>query len=508
VRTNLATGEITQYRWDHRNRLTSVTTRDFPAGPTTQTVHHRYDVSNRWISTQLDGDGDGPSPPTLTRYDYDGNQIVLERTESGEVSKRYSWGVMIDQIMAEEDVATDQVFYPLADHLGSVRDITDEAGQVVNHIQYDSYGNIENETDAAIDSLFGYSGRPLDQATGLQNNHHRWYDAPLGRWISEDPVSFAGADTNLNRYVANSPTNAVDPSGRVIFFVHGINNKNLDDVRAINEQLAGQREQRQEIVHFVYGRGRDATTGNRYPNVPTSMDAVLSTDSKLNKAAGEAFAELVNKTQRRIDAMGSNEPIHVVLYSNGSNPGTIAAEHFRKPVDSLTFIGASLRGHVTDLRPVAANTVQLYNLVSPADGGTKLVKGMGSRGTRSRYVDLANFHEYSIPNVFHSLNEANSSHPYITAKSENRMPGHVAPLTMGWAYDFLQLGKSFQDNGGGIIYATTWLTRYMATKYYAPIVQLADGEDNRFSRFGTLPNGARMNKCDQVPVEYIFYFGD
>lgn len=39
------------------------------------------------------------------------------------------------------------------------------------------------------------------------------YDASQGRFLSEDPIGFEAGDTNLYRYVHNSPTNATDPSG-------------------------------------------------------------------------------------------------------------------------------------------------------------------------------------------------------------------------------------------------------------------------------------------------------
>jgi uncharacterized protein RhaS with RHS repeats len=47
----------------------------------------------------------------------------------------------------------------------------------------------------------------------LQNNLNRWYDPSIGRWLSEDPIGFAGGDANLYRYVGNAPNNAVDPAG-------------------------------------------------------------------------------------------------------------------------------------------------------------------------------------------------------------------------------------------------------------------------------------------------------
>ena len=39
------------------------------------------------------------------------------------------------------------------------------------------------------------------------------YDPATGRFIGQDPQSFSAGDTNLYRYVGNSPTNATDPTG-------------------------------------------------------------------------------------------------------------------------------------------------------------------------------------------------------------------------------------------------------------------------------------------------------
>jgi hypothetical protein len=39
------------------------------------------------------------------------------------------------------------------------------------------------------------------------------YDPTIGRWLTEDPESFAAGDANLYRYVHNNATNATDPTG-------------------------------------------------------------------------------------------------------------------------------------------------------------------------------------------------------------------------------------------------------------------------------------------------------
>ncbi|MFN8614027.1 MAG: RHS repeat-associated core domain-containing protein [Vulcanimicrobiota bacterium] len=49
-------------------------------------------------------------------------------------------------------------------------------------------------------------------ATGLLYARQRYYDSSLGRWLSADPIGFAGG-LNLYTYVGQNPTSWVDPSG-------------------------------------------------------------------------------------------------------------------------------------------------------------------------------------------------------------------------------------------------------------------------------------------------------
>jgi RHS repeat-associated protein len=74
---------------------------------------------------------------------------------------------------------------------------------VVNHLIYDAFGRVTAESNSAIDSLFLFTARPFDADTHLQNNLNRWYDAHVGRWLSEDPIGFSAGDGNLYRYVGN-----------------------------------------------------------------------------------------------------------------------------------------------------------------------------------------------------------------------------------------------------------------------------------------------------------------
>jgi RHS repeat-associated protein len=113
------------------------------------------------------------------------------------------------------------VNWALTDHQGSVRDVIDSQGNLLNHISYDGFGNVTRQTNANLNFRFGYTGREFDQETGLHYYRARYYDASIGRFISEDPVGFGAGDTNLYRYVGNSPTNFVDPDGQYALALSG-----------------------------------------------------------------------------------------------------------------------------------------------------------------------------------------------------------------------------------------------------------------------------------------------
>jgi len=53
-----------------------------------------------------------------------------------------------------------------------------------------------------------------DIPTGLYHTFARYYAPSIQRFLSEDPKGIGGGDINLFTYVANSPTNAIDPLGR------------------------------------------------------------------------------------------------------------------------------------------------------------------------------------------------------------------------------------------------------------------------------------------------------
>ena len=181
------TGEMTKYLWDHRNRLVQVI---MPKG----TVMYSYDYLNRMTRRNDDF------------IIHDGWQIVLMLDSKGNVKERNFWGANQDELIATNGQ------FALCDHLGSVRDVVNADGKVIEHREYNAFGKVTKQTGKSA-SVFGYTGKMFDDTTGLQWNVNRWYDAKVGRWISEDPIGFEAGSANLVSYVGNVPTTHNDILG-------------------------------------------------------------------------------------------------------------------------------------------------------------------------------------------------------------------------------------------------------------------------------------------------------
>ncbi len=218
TRTQIASGAVREFTWDQRNRLVGVVDRATANGTAIQTVSYIYDALDRRTAESVTSSIGATSS---TYFVYDGNNVLADWTDAdgpgplpASESMRYLHGPAVDQILAQED-SSGFVLWDLADHLGTVRDLVDNSGAVVNHLKYDSFGSILAMSSSTPKHFtrYQFTGREFDIATGLNYYRARYYNAETGRFISEDPIGFNSGDMNAFRYVANNPMTYVDPSG-------------------------------------------------------------------------------------------------------------------------------------------------------------------------------------------------------------------------------------------------------------------------------------------------------
>ncbi|MDF1615741.1 RHS repeat domain-containing protein, partial [Desulfurivibrio dismutans] len=100
-----------------------------------------------------------------------------------------------------------------SDGLGTITALSDQRARVVQNYQYDAFGNPAPGGGNRIKQPYRYTGREYDPEIGLYFYRARYYDPDIGRFISQDPIGFAGGDVNLYGYVLNNPVNWIDPYG-------------------------------------------------------------------------------------------------------------------------------------------------------------------------------------------------------------------------------------------------------------------------------------------------------
>lgn len=234
--TYFATGEvdekrvggvtIAKYRWDGRGQLLSV---EFPAASEggVRRVEYILDALGRRAGRRVVRVVAGvEAKPVLTKqWLWDGALRIVGEIDVPTGVKTtfvYAGSPNLPAYAVRSDGKSYRI---LGDHLGSLRLVVDSAtGQQVQRMDYDEFGIVTKDERAAawIDLPFGFAGGLYDRDTstpingvaqGLVRFGARAYDAVTGRWISKDPIRFAGGDTNLYAYVGNDPVNRIDPTG-------------------------------------------------------------------------------------------------------------------------------------------------------------------------------------------------------------------------------------------------------------------------------------------------------
>lgn len=335
----------TQYAWDFENRLKQVTL------PNGNVVAYKYDAIGRRIersaSVAL------PLPLTTTeRFIYDGADVIRDTDGNGITRADYVNGPGVDNKL-RQTTATASLYFA-QDHLGSTRSLTDSAGNVVEQLTYDSFGN----SGGSALTRYDYTGRERDPDTGLIYYRARYYDPQLGRFISEDPIGLRGGN-NFYSYVDNNPILSTDPSGLC-------SDKTMD--QKCDDKLAR-----------MFG-GKGAVASSRIePSDLRNTDGSLRNPQDPNGADRGDFG---HSATPRNDLTGNDRGGVIHLYANAQGfPGAVglfAPAGFAR-ITSVT----SANGRAVPLTPGSYNRSFYRNnqgiIIAFVHVATRGVRGIGSR---------------------------------------------------------------------------------------------------------------------------------
>jgi RHS repeat-associated protein len=235
---NLTSDGVWTYTYSNENILLTAT-------KSGSTVSYAYDPQNLRKAKTVNG--------TTTNYLSIGNQAVgdqgkgqeiAEYDGSGNLLRRYVYGLGLDEPLATVDAAGNHSYH-FTDGLGSVVALANASGQLTEKHAYSAYGLASATTGTA----FQFAGRRLDPETGLYYNRARYYSPSLGRFLQTDPNGTKGG-INLYAYTANDPVNRVDPAGRAWMSTSSVNaygQQNFGALSAANDNAASEEEEEEPI---------------------------------------------------------------------------------------------------------------------------------------------------------------------------------------------------------------------------------------------------------------------
>ncbi len=186
---NTLTDGVNSYAWDARNRLVSANSN----GAT-----FTYDPLGRRVNKNI--------LTAHTSFLYDGVNPVQELTGTTVMANLLTGGV--DERFARTD-STGTSNY-LTDALGSSVALTDRSGNSTVQYSYGPFGSIS--ITGTSNNSYTYTGREID-GLGINYYRARYYNPAIGRFISEDPMGFAGSGPDLYAYAGDDPIDFNDPTG-------------------------------------------------------------------------------------------------------------------------------------------------------------------------------------------------------------------------------------------------------------------------------------------------------
>jgi RHS repeat-associated protein len=299
--TSIATNT---YSYDSENRLTHAVI----ASPQGEAIY-TYDPFGRRISKTVNG--------VVTKFLYDGDQIIAEYDGSDNLVAKYINGASIDETIRMDRGANS--YYYHYDGLGSVTNLTDATGATVESYAYDVFG--KPSVTSSVGNAKMFTGRDYDKETGLYYYRARMYSPELGRFLQTDPIGYAGG-INLYAYCKNNSTNFVDPMGLYTLIIHGRGHHESGYSGGIGDALSANGETVKEASWS--GRITNFNAFNQIRNeIKQAREIATARGESLNIIAHSWGGMLASSALRETGIRADNFVTMGTPYFNFTRPGGV-----------------------------------------------------------------------------------------------------------------------------------------------------------------------------------------
>ena len=241
-----------------------------------------------------------------------------------------------DQKTAHEEMY--KQYYYHSDHLGSATMISDWEGKEYQRIEYTPYGEtwVEKTNNSGSEFLpYKFTGKEVDQETGLYYYGARYLDPKYSMWISCDPALgeyipemgkgnakdsgslpgmggvFNHINGNLYAYAANNPIKYTDPDGISIMPIS--DKRLLDAIIFLYTKSKTFKQQFDRLLSKENSINQKAVTifstgANRYPGNTQTNDSPIYYDAEMFclNDKGEIERYIEPKTNKEVQAIFVN----------------------------------------------------------------------------------------------------------------------------------------------------------------------------------------------------------
>lgn len=224
------TGTVTHYKYSSENQLVEL--HEYVNSNLKKSVIYKYDALGRRFAKEITNHTD-TSKSYQRKYLYDGNEILAELDQNNNTLGIYTHsGIRTDDVLAVDVLDTKLAnsigsYYYLKNSLGSITDILDSSGDLIQHYAYSAFGKIlkissnsaqDITSNPFVKTSYGFTNREHDEESGMLYYRARFYIPEIGRFIQEDPhPGVQDIPMSINSkyiYALNNPLKYRDPNGK------------------------------------------------------------------------------------------------------------------------------------------------------------------------------------------------------------------------------------------------------------------------------------------------------